>query len=419
MWTTGLGLVLAGVACGQKGPPLAPLHLLPAPVTELSVRRVADRAQLRFVLPTRNENGAGRLDLARVEIYAQTLGPAAPVPDPRDFATKDHLVGEVGVRPVLEEGETAAPDESRPEPGAPVSFDELLTEQKLQPAPAAPSTKPSGLPGRATDPGAGAGATPKQGAAGTQAPAAAAATKPDAAATTQPASAAAKKEGAAAEPTAPRRVYLVRGVSTRGRAGAFSSPVSLPLLPPPAPPQEVRSRFTETAVIIEWTAAAAAAYNVYAPAEPLRPLNPAPLQANSFERPNATFGQEQCYQVRSVLVVEAVTIEGEASAPRCVTPVDQFPPAAPRGLAAVPTAGQISLIWEASTEKDVAGYLVLRGPAPDGPLAAVTPAPIRENSFADTAVQSGTRYVYAVVAVDTASPANVSAQSARVEETAR
>ena len=58
------------IACGQKGPPLAPLHLVPAAATEMSVRRVADRARLRFVLPARNENGPGPLELDRVEIYA-------------------------------------------------------------------------------------------------------------------------------------------------------------------------------------------------------------------------------------------------------------------------------------------------------------------------------------------------------------
>ena len=32
----------------------------------------------------------------------------------------------------------------------------------------------------------------------------------------------------------------------------------------------------------------------------------------------------------------------------------------------MPTAGQISLIWDANTEQDLAGYLVLRGEGADG-----------------------------------------------------
>jgi hypothetical protein len=114
-----------------------------------------------------------------------------------------------------------------------------------------------------------------------------------------------------------------------------------------------------------------------------------------------------------------VTIEGALSAEACVTPADVFAPAAPARLDAVPTPGQISLIWEANAEKDLAGYLVLRGEAPDGALKPITPAPIRETSYRDETVMPGVRYIYAIVAVDSAQPPNVSPQSPRVEETAR
>ena len=63
--------------------------------------------------------------------------------------------------------------------------------------------------------------------------------------------------------------------------------------------------------------------------------------------------------MRSVTTAGAASIEGPPRR-RTVHAADQFPPAAPKGLAAVPTAGQISLIWDANLEKDLAGYLVLR-----------------------------------------------------------
>ena len=52
-------------------------------------------------------------------------------------------------------------------------------------------------------------------------------------------------------------------------------------------------------------------------------------------------------------------------------------------------------------------------------LAPLFKAPIKETTYRDVSVKRGVRYVYAVVAVDTAAAHNVSQQSNRVEETAR
>jgi hypothetical protein len=103
-----------------------------------------------------------------------------------------------------------------------------------------------------------------------------------------------------------------------------------------------------------------------------------------------------------------------------VTPTDIFPPAPPSRLVAVVDQGGISLLWEPNGEPDLAGYLVLRGEATDATLQPLTPTPIVEPRFRDTHITAGRKYVYAVVAVDSHLPVpNVSAESARVEETAR
>jgi hypothetical protein len=110
----------------------------------------------------------------------------------------------------------------------------------------------------------------------------------------------------------------------------------------------------------------------------------------------------------------------EPSERTCITPVDIFPPAPPAGLAAVPSEGGISLIWEPGADLDLAGYLVLRGKVGDATLRLLTDTPIVDARYRDTEVEPGTRYIYAVVAIDSQLPlANVSAESARVEETAR
>ncbi|HVL66836.1 MAG TPA: hypothetical protein VM364_06190, partial [Vicinamibacterales bacterium] len=58
------------VACGKKGPPLPPLHLVPDAVSDVSVRRADDQVRLRFVLPVKNVGGSEPVNLERVEIYA-------------------------------------------------------------------------------------------------------------------------------------------------------------------------------------------------------------------------------------------------------------------------------------------------------------------------------------------------------------
>ena len=69
------------MACGQKGPPLAPIVFLPRPVTEVVVKRIENDIVLQFTVPTLNTDGSGPADLRRIEVYAHT----GPLPSPTDF----------------------------------------------------------------------------------------------------------------------------------------------------------------------------------------------------------------------------------------------------------------------------------------------------------------------------------------------
>jgi hypothetical protein len=162
-------------------------------------------------------------------------------------------------------------------------------------------------------------------------------------------------------------------------------------------------------------------FNVYSggtdeQATPPVPMNPAPLAQPSYERAGAPTGKEQCFIVRTVF---AGMLESDPTPPVCVVPRDVFPPKAPHGLSAVAGTGTINLIWDANTENDLAGYLVLRGEAPGDTLQPLTAAPIEETTYRDATVKPGVRYVYAIVAVDRATPPNRSPLSNKVEETAR
>jgi hypothetical protein len=380
---------LLSAGCGKKGPPLPPLRLVPNAVADVSARRTGQEVTLRFVLPTTNANGGGRIDLDHVEVYAMTVAPGAVTPPNRDLLTKARLVVAIPVRPAPIEGEPAAPDDKRPGPGEPVVFVEKLTEDKLR---------------------------------ATEHPSLRAAEPPSLRASELPATAAGASPAPAA--TYPVRIYAVRGISRAGRPGPPAPRLSVPLLALPAAPSAVGVKVTERALVISWRPPVAEPdsspilFNVYRE-DPGAPLNQTPLGAVTFEHPVVEFGREQCFRVRSVQTVQTVTLESVASEPACVTPADSFPPAVPKGLQAVAEEGAINLVWEPNTEADLAGYVVLRADAAGGTLQSLVPQPIREASYRDATVKPGVRYVYAIVAVDSAKPRNTSAPSDRQEITAR
>ena len=224
----------------------------------------------------------------------------------------------------------------------------------------------------------------------------------------------------------PARIYAIRGLSKSGRPGPASTRIVLPLVPPVTPPTAVAAQMpTEAAVVVDWTPPVgepglpAFSFNVYRRDVPATPLNPSPIAEPKFEVAGVEYGKEQCFVVRSVQKFGAVTIEGVQSAPACLTPLDKFPPAAPKGLRAVAEDGAISLVWDQNGEADLGGYIVLRGEAPGDMLAPITTQPIADANYRDATAKPGVRYVYAVVAVDNATPRNSSAPSPREEATAR
>ena len=429
---TRLALLLslaAAAACGKKGPPLAPLHLLPGPVTAVEVRRVGSEAHLQFVLPAANVNGGGPSVLDRVEIYAVTIPPGASAPPNRELLTPAYLVGTVPVKPPPVEGEAPpadAPPDPRPSAGEKATFVDPLTPAKLEVAVAA---RPAGKE-TAAAPARTARTARLTAALGTvpaRSAAAAVASAISAVPLTGPVSlgaafaVAASEAVAAAIPKHAVRLYTVRGVTKSGRPGQASARAELPIVPAPAVPSAVMATATEQAIAITWIAAPAAepaTFNVYKRGG-ADPLNAAPVAAPPFERPGVTWGTEECFTVRAVEKIGTATIESEPSPPGCVTPRDTFAPAAPKGLAVVAGPGIINLSWDANGEADLAGYLVLRGEAGGATLQPLTPAPIAATNFEDKTAAPGVRYAYAIVALDKAAPPNRSAPSARVEETAR
>lgn len=426
-----LALAALTPACGKKGMPIPPPLRIPAPVETIAALRLGNEVYVTLTVPATNIDTSIPVDIGRIEIYGYT----GRLPPPRlRWAELGTRVATIPVPPVPLDyraptplAAAALPPSAMP--GTAVTVRDTLTPDEFEQGPVY-------VDPRRQDP-----AVPLP---------------------------------AVALPTVLRRFYLAIPFSRRGRPGPPGMQTEMVLTALPDPPTDVRASYAGAMLSLAWQPSGGlfgflldrslppepppfvpapvpvvvgtpvvvpdsavppgpTTYNVYrqvAPdpfalpprtktpegtAQPPVPLNAAPLAATATTDA-VLFEREQCYVVRA----QRGTVLSEPSPPVCVTAIDTVPPSAPAGLAAVPSEGGISLIWEPGGELDLGGYLVLRREPGDATLRQLTPTPIPEARYRDADVRPGTRYSYSVVAVDTRLPLpNVSMESAPVEETAR
>jgi fibronectin type 3 domain-containing protein len=136
------------------------------------------------------------------------------------------------------------------------------------------------------------------------------------------------------------------------------------------------------------------------------------------------FGESYEYRAQRVarVTVNGKTLElaGPLSPPERIDAVNILPPAVPRGLAAVATAGEngagpaIDLSWQPDAEADLAGYIVYRREGNAGWQRISSAQPVVGPGYQDANVQPGHTYEYAVSAID--QEGHESARSAAAEE---
>jgi hypothetical protein len=410
------------IACGKKGPPLPPLVRVPTAPADFAAERRGGAVEVRFVVPGTNTDGTRPANIQRVDVFRLT-GPSTatdaqllklgtrvaslPVKSPRnpDVTTEAD-----------EPAEEADLKEEGLDQGATTQFEDELDSTAFKPI----------------DPSKGEGKSRSERQIAADSGASAPLVGPP--------------------PTVVSAVYVAVGVNNRGRRGPLSRRATVPLVPSPMPPSSPQIAYDETTIHVTWTSSASGAepsetapeqvlpsrilgvliptygFHVYdvspsvkadsgtLPLAGQERLTGAPVAQSRFEDKRIEWGTTRCYTVRTVETIGGLTLESDAAPPTCTTLTDTFPPAAPRDLSAVSSGGTMSLNWEPNTEKDLAGYVVLRGISGNATLERLTPTPIRQSSFSEM-VQPGTRYVYAVQAVDLAG--NVSPMSERKDEIAR
>jgi hypothetical protein len=412
-------------ACGRKGPPLAPLVRVPQAPSELTATRRGDTVDLQLNAPSANTDGSRPANAARVDVYAFS----GPDIKDEELFKRDPKLGSVAVKApkdpdaVVEDDEPLAdmepPEGAGIEQGAKAQLHETLTAASRMPL-EIPKKKPASKAAAAVE-------SPRP------------------------------LVGAPLE--VPSRTYVAVSVNKRGKHGPLTPRRLVPLVPAPPPPASPKIKYDEATIMLSWQAPAGSprmrepaakdllpsklvgylepsvGYNVYEVPSPAataesgsadgaKPADAKPtetrLTASPIDEPvyadkRVAWGAQRCYAVRTVERIGNLSLESADAPSVCVKLVDTFPPAAPQGLQSVATAGAVSLIWQSNSEKDLAGYIVLRGTTPDA-LVPITPAPIQETAFKDE-VAPGAHFFYAIKAVDKSG--NMSRPSNTEEATAR
>jgi fibronectin type 3 domain-containing protein len=221
--------------------------------------------------------------------------------------------------------------------------------------------------------------------------------------------------------------YKIECLNERDMLGASSETVTLFWDVPPSPPSMLRAERKGRTLDLSWERPltledgkpleAPVHFNIYRSQEKgiyKFPLNPAPITEAAYQDTPDTYDKTYYYVVRAVRQVSDNTVESAPSEELPFLYEDIIPPGPPQGLTAIPDRRGMILKWIAKSEPGVAGFNVYRRNAGAGAFARINRELIQENSWLDASARIGTRYEYAVTAVDQSLRKNESELSAPI-----
>lgn len=353
MWTLLASLALVVIGCGAPGEPVPPSPPIPTTITDLSAHQAGDGVMLSFTMPTKSVTGDKLVEIPTMEIVRGSMS-ADGTPDAKSFHVVDTVPGAV-MKPYITKGavqflEPVAPEEIRTHAGT--TF-----------------------------------------------------------------------------------VYRVRARVSDKKTSADSNEVLLKLSPVSAPVENFHAKLTENGIELNWTApsktsggepiAGIEQYHVYrgeldgkSAEEAAKDLShvawKSPLvqiavtKSPEYRDLGFDYGKTYAYVVRATLggSGENGGLESSDSHSVILTPVDTFPPAAPRGMVAAVLPGSeagrlvVDLSWSINVEADLAGYRVYRSDKEGERGKLLTPELLLTPAYRDNSAATGQQYWYSVTAVD-------------------
>jgi len=197
--------------------------------------------------------------------------------------------------------------------------------------------------------------------------------------------------------------FSVRTRSLAGEVSAWSNVAAIRLGPAPPAPSTLEVLDLKSGVKLSWTAVEGALGYVVLRREASDPswgppvASLPPFATNHVDR-SALYGTRYVYTVLTVGPGEPPI----QSAPRIERELDYqdvFPPSTPTAVRAVALAGEVRVVWDPSTDTDLAGYFVER--SIDGnEYERLTAIPVDDPEYIDRSAPSRARIEYRVLAMD-------------------